>query len=182
MSDNSQSTAVSPRPSLDQASLSQTEKDLPLGMEMIEIKEGPLHVPEHGEGTGEQFSEMLKHMNQATGHDEEGMLEKTIVVDRGRGDEKVVLVDWEEKDPEVSLSLGMWLTTESPQHLRGQEGAPGRHTRRLYGSDRHQRNMHGRDGALRRAILPHDEYRFRLILLYAPVPDRDHASCPCSVV
>lgn len=103
MSDNSQSTAVSPRPSLDQASLSQTEKDLPLGMETIEIKEGPFHVPEHGEGTGEQFSEMLKVMNHATGHDAEGMHEKIITVDRGRGDEKVVLVDWEENDPEVRI-------------------------------------------------------------------------------
>lgn len=105
MSDNSQSTAVSPRPSLDQTSLGQTEKDLPLGMETIKVDEGPLHVPEHGEGTGEQFSEMLKHMNHATGHDAEGMLEKVITVDRGHGDEKVILVDWEENDPEVCLAV-----------------------------------------------------------------------------
>lgn len=90
---------------MDQSSLSQTEKDLALGNESIKVDKGPLHVPEHGEGTGEQFSEMLKHMNHATGHDAEGMLEKVITVDRGQGDEKVILVDWEENDPEVSRSV-----------------------------------------------------------------------------
>lgn len=104
MSDNSQSTAVSARPSLERppdASLDlETEKgDL---VEVVELeKPGALHVPEHGEGTGEAFSEMLKYMNKATGHDAEGMHEKTITVDRGHGDEKVVLVDWEANDPEV---------------------------------------------------------------------------------
>lgn len=98
MSDNSQSTAVSPRPSLERPD----EKG---DMTVVLEKEGTLHVPEHGEGTGEAFSEMLKYMNHATGHDAEGMLEKTITVDRGHGDEKVILVDWEEDDPEVSPTL-----------------------------------------------------------------------------
>lgn len=96
MSDNSQSTAVSPRPSLEKGDIAmETEKDA-----------RALHVPEHGEGTGEQFSEMLKFMNKHGGHDAEGMLEKTIIVDRGKGDEEVVLIDWEEGDPEVRSITG----------------------------------------------------------------------------
>lgn len=108
MSDKSQSTAVSPRPShelYDRQDLDPEKIDY--GMATADEKEGTLHVPDHGEGTGEAFSESLKYLNKSTGHVAEGMLERTITVDRGNGDEKVILVDWEENDPEVSSAAAI---------------------------------------------------------------------------